>query len=286
MKINDNYSNFRLANNFDWKEYFCGWSCGFINVTITYPINKIIFRQMLHGINVRNAIWNIHHEGIYYLYRGLVPPLIQKSCSSSIMFGVYDEIQKPLLDLHCNKYVSKTIAAIMSGNVEAILVPFERVQTLMSDASYHHKFKNTFHAFREIKRLHGYCEFYRGLIPVLLRNGPSNAIFFIAREKMQAYPTISTDSTIRKHMFEFINGAVLGAVLASMFYPLNVVKIQIQSKLGGSYENVFRVFMQIYKDRGSKLRFIYRGVHMNVLRSFFSWGIMNTAYETIKNILN
>lgn len=29
-----------------WKEFACGWSAAFINITITYPINKLIFRQV------------------------------------------------------------------------------------------------------------------------------------------------------------------------------------------------------------------------------------------------
>lgn len=29
-----------------WKEFACGWSAAFINITVTYPINKLIFRQV------------------------------------------------------------------------------------------------------------------------------------------------------------------------------------------------------------------------------------------------
>lgn len=34
----------------------------------------------------------------------------------------------------------------------------------------------------------GFKELYRGLVPVLLRNGPSNAVFFILREEAQKLP--------------------------------------------------------------------------------------------------
>lgn len=33
-------------NNDDFKEFMCGWGAAVINVTVTYPINKIIFRQV------------------------------------------------------------------------------------------------------------------------------------------------------------------------------------------------------------------------------------------------
>jgi hypothetical protein len=30
----------------DWKEFVCGWGAAFINISITFPINKLIFRQV------------------------------------------------------------------------------------------------------------------------------------------------------------------------------------------------------------------------------------------------
>jgi hypothetical protein len=34
----------------------------------------------------------------------------------------------------------------------------------------------------------GVKELYRGLVPILLRNGPSNALFFVLREEAQKLP--------------------------------------------------------------------------------------------------
>lgn len=32
----------------NWREFVCGWGAAFINITVTYPVNKIIFRQVRH----------------------------------------------------------------------------------------------------------------------------------------------------------------------------------------------------------------------------------------------
>lgn len=37
---------------------------------------------------------------------------------------------------------------MIAGSFEAVLMPFERVQTILADAAYHEKYKNTHHAFR------------------------------------------------------------------------------------------------------------------------------------------
>lgn len=82
-----------------------------------------------------------------------------------------------------NPYISKVLAGLTAGSVEGILMPFERIQTLLADSTHHSLFKNTTQAFRYVWANHGFTELYRGLTPILLRNGPSNAIFFILREE-------------------------------------------------------------------------------------------------------
>lgn len=84
---------------------------------------------------------------------------------------------------------------------------------------------------------------------------------------------------------EFSAGAVIGAFISTIFYPMNVVKVQMQSSCGGPYENFSQVLRHIYRERGHKFKNIYKGVSINGWRAFFSWGIMNTAYEQIKNVM-
>lgn len=65
------------------------------------------------------------------------------------MFGVYEGTRKPLVEqLHLNPYSAKMLAGIVAGSVETVLMPFERVQTLLADSAYHEKFRNTAQAFK------------------------------------------------------------------------------------------------------------------------------------------
>lgn len=32
--------------NWDFKEFICGWGSAFVNICVTYPINKVTFRQV------------------------------------------------------------------------------------------------------------------------------------------------------------------------------------------------------------------------------------------------
>lgn len=37
----------RLIDLIDWRDFACGYGAAVANISITYPINKVIFRQVL-----------------------------------------------------------------------------------------------------------------------------------------------------------------------------------------------------------------------------------------------
>lgn len=238
---------------------------------------------MLHGVHTYGAVLQLKSEGLWYLYRGMLPPLCQKTLSLSLMFGVYEEVRSRLANQGVNSYVAKATGAMVSGSTEAILMPFERIQTLMQDQKFHNKFKNTIHAFKVV-RTYGLPEYYRGLVAVLLRNGPSNVGFFIIRDEMRIRMP-EYDNEFLRTSSEFVCGASIGVFLSSVFYPLNVIKIQTQSCIGGPWEGLWQVLMQTYEARGRSIMKMYSGLGMNCFRAMLSWGVMNTAYEHIKGVI-
>lgn len=83
---------------------------------------------------------------------------------------------------------------------------------------------------------------------------------------------------------EFLSGACIGGFISSVFYPINVLKVTMQSRIGGPYDSMWVALRQVYNERDRKLRNVYKGVSMNCTRAFFSWGIVNSAYEQLKKV--
>lgn len=269
-----------LKNN---KEFLCGWGAATVNILVTFPINKVIFRQMIHNLSPFAAAKQVANEGLLHLYRGVLPPLCQKSVSVSIMFGMYDKCRRPLIDRNVNPLLAKILAAIAAGTMECILVPFERVQTLLQHEKYHKEVVNMKHALHLLLRNHGIAELYRGLVPILFRNGPSNALFFILRDK--AIETFPEPKNFTKSVAnQFTIGAMIGALCSTVFYPCNVLKVHMQSRIGGPYQSIVSAVVEIYLERGSFKAF-FRGVHLNYTRSCISWGVINVAYEGLKRLI-
>uniref|UniRef100_A0A8C2HHX1 Solute carrier family 25 member 51a n=1 Tax=Cyprinus carpio TaxID=7962 RepID=A0A8C2HHX1_CYPCA len=235
------------------KHYLCGSVAAFANIVITFPIHKALFRQQLFGVQTREAVRQLQRDGLRTLYRGILPPLLQKSSTIAIMFGLYEDFSR-LLRLHAPQapvLLTDSIAAVLAGTAEAVLTPFERVQTLLQDPRHHGNFQNTEHIFRVLLQQHGIRELYRGLVPILLRNGPSNVFFFGLRGPMKEL--LPEAETKAGHLVnDFVCGAILGAGLGVVFYPLNVVKSHAQVQVGGEFQSCRVILANILRERDGK----------------------------------
>lgn len=272
-------------SNFHYEEFLSGAGAAFTNIAITFPINKVMFRQQLYGIRAASAVNQVYKEGIRNLYRGMLSPLSQKTLSMATMFGMFDHYKTVLSSTTSwRKETCAANAALIAGCIEAMLCPFERIQVLMQDKKYHRHFRNTLHASVELKAF-GVREYYRGLSCVLLRNGPSNVAFFLARKPLkQILPESSTQ--LGNTCADFFSGAVLGATISTAYYPLNVVRTRMQSKMGGDFIGIIDTFHTVFNERDRKWKKMFRGVHLNFTRSLLSWGIINASYEIYLSILS
>ncbi|KAI1279599.1 Mitochondrial nicotinamide adenine dinucleotide transporter SLC25A51 [Halotydeus destructor] len=271
------------------REFLCGWGAAFINICVTFPINKVMFRQMHHGVAVDDAIAQLRTEGMRNLYRGLLPPLLAKTASVSLMFGSFSTYRDFLADncewLTPTPFSKTAVASILAGSTEAVLLaPFERIQMLLQAREFQKRFKNTQHAFMDLRK-YGIKEYYRGLTPILLRNGPSNLVFFSLRDEVKhVFPR--SDVWWINLVENFVTGALLGAFISTLFYPINVIRTKIQTvPLGNEYLTMKQAAKMVYEERNKKLSKIFYGVHINYTRALISWGIINASYEVLKSLL-
>ncbi|XP_057706098.1 solute carrier family 25 member 51b [Corythoichthys intestinalis] len=270
------------------KHYFCGSVAALANIMVTFPIHKVLFRQQLHGVLAVEAVRQLQRDGLRNLYRGLLPPLLQKTTTVAIMFGLYQDFSRVLLDQAEGSGVpelaTRSFAAALAGTAEAFLAPFERVQTLLQDHRHHGRFNNTAHTFRTLLSEYGVRECYRGLVPILLRNGPSNVLFFGLRGPIKE--RLPEATTRAGHLVnDFVCGGVLGAALGIMFYPLNVIKSRAQSQVGGAFQPCSQVLLTVWRERGGSVALLFRGAHLNYHRSLLSWGIINATYELLLKLV-
>jgi len=264
-----------------YREFVRGGAASVANIVSTYPIQKVTFRQQIKGISMTESFKQIYHEGPSHLYRGIMSPLMQKTVSLSLMFGLYDHYLAFLQNSNAfqmSDQASIIVAAAGAGCSEAALLPFERVQTLMQMTEYNNRFRTTNHAFVELRH-YGFREYYRGFSPVLFRNALSSVLFFSLREPAKNVVPCS-GSPLCNSVNDFMAGGFLGATISTIVYPLNVIKCHMQQHLGEQRKRgTLETFRVVWVDRGSSARLFFRGANLNFIRSLLSWGIINVVYE-------
>ncbi|UJR08711.1 hypothetical protein I4U23_012968 [Adineta vaga] len=260
-------------------EYIAGFLSSATNLILTYPVNKLIFRQQIYRLKTLDAYQQLKHEGLSILYRGMSLPLLQKTFSLSIMFGTNSHYLHIFQSFsRKNQWYHQPLASALAGSTEAILTPLERTQVLLQTPKYNHLIRNGFHAFVLMYKHYGITEYYRGLTLILIRNSISNIIFFACRKPIKDFLP-QTSSHMQHSLYDFFTGGLLGALLSTFIYPLNVLKNVQQSELGGRYDRPMYIFRSVYKQRGNSIKEFYIGAKWNFVRSLVSWGIINSTYE-------
>ena len=77
----------------------------------------------------------------------------------------------------------------------------------------------------------------------------------------------------------FCSGAVLGASISTLFYPINVAKSLMQLQVGGPHLGVAATLAAAARERS-----LYHGVVGNAARSMLSWGMINGVYEISRTL--
>ncbi|KAK9885218.1 hypothetical protein WA026_010721 [Henosepilachna vigintioctopunctata] len=241
---------------------------------------------MLFGIHCRSASQQLKKEGFKYLYRGLLPLVLQRTFQTSIMFGVFEGTRRYMRNnYNLSSRTSLVIAAAMTGMCESVLTPCERVQILLVDPNYYYRYKNTYDTVGKIISNYGVGEFYRGYIFILARNMVNTSVFFFL--KYEVVPQlVPLDSPYYKLIQEFGVGAIVGATVTSITFPLNVVKIASQRWVGLESQDPIRIVKAVYRKRGKSIGRFYLGAYMNFGRGIVNWGLINVTYESMKTILD
>lgn len=265
-----------------------GWATTLCSVGVTYPFNKIATRQCLWGFNFWAAARQLRIEGGRCFFRGIGPAMLIESSRANVFFKVYQQTNQMLLaNTNVNSLVATAAAASVSGSVEAAaLAPLERVQVILQDGRNNNLYRNMFDAIYQLRR-YGWREYYRGFTPSLLRKGLATFVFFHFKDDFKELITpVGVDRKDGAHGEVgryFAVGGVLGAIISTVFYPLMMVRVQMQAcPVGTEFCSMRQTFAKLWVDREGNLGALLAGARVNAFRSFLYWGCINVCSEGFK----
>ncbi|WFD29566.1 hypothetical protein MSPP1_000575 [Malassezia sp. CBS 17886] len=234
----------------------------------------------------------VRQHGIGGLYSGCGALVAGNAVKAGVRFLSYDHFKSLLQDQDGRLTGPRSLlAGLGAGMMEATfaVTPSETIKTkLIDDAKHPHpKYPpGLVSGSMAIVRSEGLSGIYRGLVPVMLRQGANSAVRF------------GTYSTLRNLVqgssrageplpggITFGIGAIAGVVTVYATMPLDVVKTRMQTlEARQNYKGTFDCMVQIMRNEG--ILAFWRGATPRLARLILSGGIVFTTYEKTMELLN
>ncbi|KAJ3507623.1 hypothetical protein NLJ89_g6198 [Agrocybe chaxingu] len=267
---------------------FAGSTAGAVEAFITYPTEFVKTRSQFGGKKegpiaiIRDTLQT---KGVTGLYSGCMALVVGNSLKAGVRFVTYDFLKHKLADKEGKVTPARSlIAGLGAGMMEAIfaVTPSETIKHLIDDAKRPNpQYRGLIHGTASIVRQEGISGIYRGLFPVMMRQGANSAVRFTTYATLKQF----VQGTMRPGQslptaVTFGIGGIAGLVTVYTTMPLDVIKTRMQSlEARSQYRNSFHCVYRIFTEEGV-LRF-WTGTTPRLARLVMSGGIVFTIYEAM-----
>ncbi|KAI9275171.1 mitochondrial carrier domain-containing protein [Helicostylum pulchrum] len=182
----------------------------------------------------------LKNEGIFALWRGLLPGLVMALPSTAIYFVGYDYIRDTIRG---SRYANSALdnysplwAGGLARTMSALVVsPLELFRTRMQSAEGINGFGDVWKGVSRMVQIEGPRALWRGLLPTMLRDVPFSGIYWMGYEKIKH--RLSEGNDLSHFQTSFIAGASSGMIAAIITTPFDVVKTrrQVSSDARGKF---------------------------------------------------
>ncbi|XP_049820136.1 calcium-binding mitochondrial carrier protein Aralar1 isoform X1 [Aethina tumida] len=272
-----------------------GSVAGAVGATAVYPIDLVKTRMQnqrtgsfIGEVMYRNSIdcfrKVIRHEGIFGLYRGLVPQLMGVAPEKAIKLTVNDFVRDKFYDKNGNIPIyGEIISGACAGGSQVVFTnPLEIVKIRLQVAGEIAGGEKV-RAWPVVKEL-GLLGLYKGARACLLRDVPFSAIYFPAYAHTKA--SLADESGYNHPLTLLLAGAIAGIPAASLVTPADVIKtrLQVVARAGQTtYSGVLDATRKIYAEEG--FRAFWKGAVARVFRSSPQFGVTLLTYEILQRML-
>lgn len=272
-----------------------GSVAGAVGATAVYPIDLVKTRMQnqrtgsfIGELMYRNSFdcfkKVIRHEGIFGLYRGLVPQLLGVAPEKAIKLTVNDLVRDKLMDKNGNIPVwGEILAGCCAGGSQVIFTnPLEIVKIRLQVAG-EIAGRAKVRAWTVVKDL-GFLGLYKGARACFLRDIPFSGIYFPVYAHTKAQ--FADENGYNSPLTLLSAGMVAGMPAAALVTPADVIKtrLQVVARSGQTtYNGLVDAAKKIYKEEGFSA--FWKGSVARVMRSSPQFGVTLVTYELLQRYL-
>ncbi|KAI1320713.1 hypothetical protein EDD11_010247 [Mortierella claussenii] len=285
-----------------------GSLAGAIEAMITYPTEFVKTQLQLQegskGSAARKGasapkgpidilVSTVRTQGVGAVYRGLSAMVIGNTAKAGVRFFAFDQYKQLLQDSEGKTTGFRSVlAGLGAGMTEALLVvtPSETIKTkLIHDGnSPKPQYRGLVHGVKSIVKVEGLGGIYRGVVPVMARQGANSAVRFGVYSSLNDFvKSRMAPGTTQQQMpavYTFGIGAIAGIVTVYTTMPLDVVKTKMQGLNASQlYTGVFDCCWKVFKNEG--ILSFWNGATPRLARLSMSGGIVFSIYENTISVL-
>ncbi|CAF0902153.1 unnamed protein product [Rotaria sordida] len=272
-----------------------GSIAGAVGATAVYPIDLVktrmqnqrtsIIGERLYHSSIDCFKKVIRYEGVFGLYRGLIPQLFGVAPEKAIKLTVNDFIRDRLMspDGTISLWAEIIAGGCAGGSQVAFTNPLEIVKIRLQVAGEIQSVRPP--AASEVVRELGLRGLYKGARACFLRDIPFSAIYFPTYAHIKKRFADEHGYNDAKSLF--ISALLAGIPAAGLCTPADVVKtrLQVQARKGQTkYNGLIDAFKKIYVEEGWTA--FWKGAGARMFRSSPQFGFTLLTYELLQRALN
>lgn len=214
----------------------------------------------------------VSKEGLLGLYKGMGAPLAGVAPMMAISFfgfGLGKQLQQtdPSQPLsHTQIFLSGCLAGIFTT---VIVAPGERIKCLLQvqASSGEARYSGPLDCAVRLYKEHGIRSVYKGTVLTLIRDVPSNGLYFLTYEYLKNLLTPDGQSVSQLSTPKILlAGGVAGILNWTIALPPDVLKSNFQTAADGKYRGLVDVLRTLLREEGP--RALYKGFNAVFLRAF------------------
>lgn len=263
-----------------------GCASTFLNVPFqvirtSMMVNETKKGQQLSMLQMMCKIYK--QEGIFGFYRGLIPSLIRLPLGNAFYFSTLEHSKKFLRHkLKLNEITTNFLSSAAGIAIQCLVTNPMYVTSTRFEALGFNQYSNLFDALKHIYKDEGILGFTKGLKPLLIKEVPSHAFFYVIYELNNKW--LSKLKFLPAKMDCSISAMLSSTIVTILDNPLDLIRTRTQYQFISknkehTYPSVFRGIKHIYKTEG--LKGLENGVMPRIIRKIFSTTVLWTVYELL-----
>ncbi|KAK5607294.1 hypothetical protein CRENBAI_002254 [Crenichthys baileyi] len=284
-------------------DFLSGSVAGACGVAVGFPLDTVKVRiqtqKQFTGV-YQCAVETLSKEGVHGFFKGMSLPLTTVSLTSSVVFGTYRNCLQCMkqargADWSPNTKLEVFLAGMAGGVAQtSVMSPGDIVKVRLqcqTDSmregarTLRLKYHGPVHCLLSIVKDEGFRGLYRGALPLMLRDGPSYATYFLTYATVSEW--MSGGSNKKLHWSGvLLAGGVAGMAGWTVATPMDVIKARLQmdgARGPKQYKGFFHCIVETVRAEGAAV--FFRSLGINCLRAFPVNMVVFLTYEVLSGFL-